>query len=180
MSERSVTMHLEPDSARRDDEERRYFPDWTEPLAEVREEVEADHNSYLAGGYAEEFGYRARPGSSRGVWVLDGAPPEESAEWHLQSGAVHPGYPIRPRPIVFDGEVDVERQRIAASQNVSLEIAHGHGTFVRVTDRPYEHERHRVEQRAAAVLTRFVAALVTFRWGLPHRRHASAMRKSQP
>jgi hypothetical protein len=180
-------MRLEPDSARRVDEDRRYFPDWTEPLVEVREEVEADHNSYLAGGYAEEFGYRARAGSSRGVWVLDGEPPEESAEWHHQAGAIHPGYPIRPRPIAFDGErtgtatpADAERPHIVAPQEVALEIRGNHGTFVRVTDRPYEHARHHVEQRAAAVLTRFVAALATFRWGLPHRRRASSGRKGQP
>lgn len=173
-------MRLEPDSPRRADEERRYFPDWTDHLAEVREEVEADHNSYLAGGYAEEFGYHARPGASRGVPVLDGEPPEESAEWHCQAHATHPGYPIRPRPIALDGEQNGapgtgnrERQRIGRSRESPLDIAREtspRGAFVRVTDRPYEHERHHVEQRAAAVLTRFLAALVSFRWGLPRGR----------
>lgn len=173
-------MHLEPDSPRRADEERRYFPDWTEPLADVREEVEADHNSYLAGGYAEEFGYHAQPGSSRGVPVLDGESPEESAEWHCQASATHPGYPIRPRPIAFEGEQSGppniehrERQPIGESRETSRRIAgemSSRGTFVRVTDRPYEHERHHVEQRAAAVLTRFLAALMSLRWGLPRGR----------
>jgi hypothetical protein len=163
-------MRLEPDSPRRADEDRRYFPDWTAPLAEVREEVEADHNSYLAGGYAEEFGYRAQPGSSRGVWVLDGEPPEESVEWHCQARATHPGYPIRPRPIAFDGELSGSGINAALESGSARETRSPHGNFVRVTDRPYEHERHQAEQRAAAVLTRFVAALASFRWGLPHGR----------
>jgi len=45
-------MRLDPSSPLRTDEQRRYFPDWTCGVLEVCEELEADHNSYLAGGYA--------------------------------------------------------------------------------------------------------------------------------
>ena len=173
-------MRLEPDSPRRADEERRYFPDWTEPLVEGCEEIEADRNSYLAGGYAEEFGYRAQPDASRHVPVLDGELPEESEEWHHQAGSTHPGYPIQPRPLVTDGEqtenfsaAASKAQRVVASFEASFESQHesvGHGAFIRVTDRPYAQDRHHPEQRVAAMFTRLFAALVTLRWGLPHSR----------
>ncbi len=169
-------MHLQPDSPQRAYEDRRYFPDWAARLVEVHDEVEADHNSYLAGGYAEEFGYLAQPGSSRGVPLLDGESPEESAEWQGQAAATHPGYPIRPRPVAVDGEqvaaAAPERQRAETSHELPAAAAlkmEPRGTFVSVTDRPYEHARHQTEQRAAAVLTRLLAGLVAFRWGLPHR-----------
>jgi hypothetical protein len=165
-------MRLEPESPRRTDEDRRYFPDWTRSLVDAREEIEADHNSYLAGGYAEEFGYRAQPGSSRGVRVLDGESPEESPEWQSQARATHPGYPISPRPIVIDGE----QTGYVVSHDAALESAHdmrAHGGFVRVTDRPYEHVRHGAEQRAAALFTRLLAGLVTWNWDLLHRRRVT-------
>jgi hypothetical protein len=175
-------MRLEPESPRRTDEERRYFPDWTRSLVDAGEEIEADHNSYLAGGYAEEFGYRAQPGSSRGVRLLDGESPEESPEWHSQAGATHPGYPIKPRPVMIDGEqtgtgfdAALAWQRVVASREAPLESAREnlHGTFVRVTDRPYEHARHRAEERAAGLVTRLLAGLVSLRWGLPHGRRVT-------
>lgn len=169
-------MRLEPESPRRTDEDRRYFPDWTRSLVDAGEEIEADHNSYLAGGYAEEFGYRAQPGSSRGVRLLDGESPEEIPEWQRQADATHPGYPIKPRPVVFDGDAALEWQRVVASHETPLESAHEvsyHGTFVRVTDRPYEHERHHADQRAAALVTRVLAGLLTWRWGLPHGRRVT-------
>lgn len=138
-------MHLKPDSPRRANEERRYFPDWTVRLEGLRDEVEADHNSYLAGGYAEEFGYRAQPGFSRGVPVIDGELPDESAEWRVQAGVTHPGYPITPRPVALDGELTeavvtevLRRQRNVASHEPPVAAAREmelHGTFVRVTDR---------------------------------------------
>lgn len=171
-------MRLEPQSPRRTDEERRYFPDWTRPLADAVEEIEADHNSYLAGGYAEEFGYRAQPGTSRGVRVLEGEAPEESPEWQTQAEATHPGYPIMPRPIAFEAEqnragvtVALQPEPLGAlREDPSERSREDRGSFVRVTDRPYEHERHLAERRAAAALTRLLAALLALRWELPHRR----------
>ena len=69
-------MRVEPDFRKRIGETRRYFPDWTHRSLASGPELEADHNSYLAGGYAEEFGYRAQPGYSRGAPVLDDETPE--------------------------------------------------------------------------------------------------------
>jgi hypothetical protein len=173
-----ATMRLEPDSPQRINEQRRYFPDWTRRVLEIHEELEADHNSYLACGYAEEFGYWAQPGASRGVPLLDGESPEEYAEW-LGQTAIHPGYPLRPYPIAFDRErpgrafaAPAGRPRIESSNEsvdaLAREIAR-RGTYVRVTERRYEHERHGAAQRSAAVLTRVVAALVALRWDLPRR-----------
>jgi len=169
-------MRLEPDSPQPLPEERRYFPDWTGGVVEVREGVEAvaDHYSYLAGGYAEEFGYHPQPGSSRGEPVLDGEPPD-----------THPGYPLKPRPVALEAEQDGaprmtnrERQRFERYRESPPDTAREtrpRGAFVRVTDRPYERERYRFQQRAAAVLTRLLAALMSFRWGLP-RRHRTLAR----
>jgi hypothetical protein len=175
---KEVTMRLDPDSPLRMNEQRRYLPDWTRRVLEVHEELEADHNSYLAGGYAEEFGYWAQPGASRGVPLLDGESPEEYAEWLAQS-AIHPGYPLRPYPIALDREhprhgfpASARRSRIEASSEAvhasARKIAY-RGTYVRVTDRRYERERHGAAQRTAAVLTRVLAALVALRWELPRR-----------
>jgi len=176
-------MRLEPDSSRRTGEERCYFPDWTSQLHEVREELEADHNSYLAGGYAEEFGYRTQLGASRGVPVLDGEPPEQCAEWRCQAAGMHPGYPIKPYPIAPDCQeleagfpATAGQRQVGASNERVLEAAREtehHGVFIRVTDRPYERERHHVTQRAAATVTRFVATLVALRWVFRNRRRAA-------
>jgi len=168
-------MHLEPDSPHRADEQRRYFPDWTRRLLAHREELEADHNSYLAGGYAEEFGYFARAGSSRGVPLLDGEPPEQSAEWFGEAAAMHPGYPITPTPLALELEPSVARdtghRRIVSLSEGSREVDRRR-EFVRVTDRPYERERHDVAHRATAVVTRLLSALVALRWDLAHKRRA--------
>jgi hypothetical protein len=107
--------------------------------------------------------------------VLDGESPEESPEWQSQARATHPGYPIKPRPVAFEGDqtgtgiaAALEWQRVVASHETPLDSEYEmsqHGTFVRVTDRPYEHERHGTEQRAAALVTRLLAGLLTWRWG---------------
>lgn len=138
-------MRLKPDSPQRINEQRRYFPDWTRRVLEVHEELEADHNSYLAGGYAEEFGYCAQAGASRGVPLLDGESPEDYAEWLAQTVAIHPGFPLRAYPVALPSHgarAPAKRPRIEAS------IAY-RGTYVTVTDRP----------GTATVLTRVLAAL---------------------
>ena len=160
-------MRVRPDSPQRTDEQRSYFPDWTPHLPKVAEELEADHNSYLAGGYAEEFGYLAQPGVSRGVPVLDGEPPEECAEWRCEAAAMHPGYPITPYPLALDRDqrgAKFERSRVTEASVES------HGGFVTVAERTYERERHGSAQRMAAAVTRLLAALVVLRWELPRRR----------
>ena len=63
---------------------------------------EADRNSYSAGGYAEEFGYSAQSGLPPPARFLPGDP-ELSKQWHVQTGAVHPGYPECPTPLDHAG-----------------------------------------------------------------------------
>jgi len=159
-------MRLEPESPRRTDEERRYFPDWTRSLADAREEIEADHNSYLAGGYAEEFGYLAEADSSRGVPVLEGESADDCAVRLVQWGATHPGYPLRPYPI-DPAQAAADAATSITSSVVSYEGRYetGHrGKFVSVTDRPFERQHHQLLNRVAAAATRFLAALVGLRW----------------
>lgn len=172
-------MRVQPDSPQRTNELRSYFPDWTANLPKAPEELEADHNSYLAGGYAEEFGYFAQPGVSRGVPVLDGEPPEQHVEWRYEAAAMHPGYPITPYPLALDRDqagndfaTTVGRQR-AAVYDRSPETrasAPSRGGFIAVADRPYERESHRSAHRVAAVVTRLLSLLVVLRWELPRRR----------
>ena len=65
-------MHLQSNAHQRTGEYRRYFPDWTHRSLRVGEELEADHNSYLAGGYAEEFGYLAQAEASAACrWSME-------------------------------------------------------------------------------------------------------------
>lgn len=124
-------MRVPPTSPRHLGEQRRYFPDWIERLLDGGLEVEADRNSYLAGGYSEEFGYCALPGSTRGVPVLDGESAEECAESRKQAYATHPGYPLKPHPL----EVKIESRaavpkppmRPSTRRNVD-----GRGSFVSV------------------------------------------------
>lgn len=161
-------MRVEPGSGRRMGEQRRYFPDWTARALERRSELEADHNSYLAGGYAEEFGYRATPGFSRGVPVLDGESPEEVIERQGQARATHPGYPIRPHPLA----IDPDQSGRAAARNAipdterSSSDAERHGMYVSVSNRPYVHMRMKIAQKTTAVSRRLVAAMVELRWKL--------------
>lgn len=165
-------MRVEPGSRRRMGEQRRYFPDWTARALERRSELEADHNSYLAGGYAEEFGYRATPGYSRGVPVLDGESPEECIEWQGQARATHPGYPIRPHPLEIDverGARTADRKKISDNEGSTREVECC-GMYVSVSNRPYERKRMEAAQKAAAVSRRFVAAMVELRWKLGLRR----------
>lgn len=79
------------------DEVHRYFPEWADRPDSAGPLLEADRNSYLAGGYSEEFGYRVRPDHPPVFPLLIGDP-ECSREWGVQSGCLHPGYPECPRP----------------------------------------------------------------------------------
>jgi hypothetical protein len=167
-------MHLQSNAHPRTDEYRRYFPDWTHHSLRVGAELEADHNSYLAGGYAEEFGYLAQNGSSRGVPVFDGESPDDCAQRLVQGAAMHPGYPLRPYPVAMDREKTWRRRAMsrsssAASHHDVVEVR-DHGTFVRVTERPYERDHRQPAQRAIAAVTRFLAVLVALRWDHPSLR----------
>lgn len=77
----------------------RYFPEWADrPSGPDTTQREAERNSYLAGGYADEFGYGAYPDMTPEIAPLDGEP-EDSRFWREQIGALHPGYPQCPKPL---------------------------------------------------------------------------------
>lgn len=76
-------------------EERCYFPEWADRRSAAGSAHEIDHNSYLAGGYAEEFGHRAYISALRAPTSWS----PEDREWRVQIGCLHPGYPECPRPV---------------------------------------------------------------------------------
>ncbi|HWG77674.1 MAG TPA: hypothetical protein VN660_12900 [Steroidobacteraceae bacterium] len=78
-----------------------YFPEWADRSDSAGQMHEADRNSYLAGGYAEEFGYHSRPDNPPAFPPFRGDP-EHSQEWSVQLGCLHPGYPECPQPIDRD------------------------------------------------------------------------------
>lgn len=155
-------MQFQSYAHQRTDEYRRYFPDWTHRSLRVGKELEADHNSYLAGGYAEEFGYLARAGSYRGVPLIVGDSADDDALRLVQWAGMHPGYPLRPYPISVDWEKTacpgaLSRSASAVSHHDPFEVR-DHGKFFRVTERPYERERRQLAHRALAAIVRFLAA----------------------
>ncbi len=90
-------MPYEASATRLPDEVHRYFPEWADRPESTDSLLESDHNSYLAGGYSEEFGYRVRP-ERPPVFSLLLEDPEHSRQWAVQIGCLHPGYPECPRP----------------------------------------------------------------------------------
>jgi len=76
----------------------RYFPEWADRPLGPDPQHESDRNSYLAGGYADEFGYGAYPGGPPAIAPLEGDP-EDSRWWREQIGALHPGYPQCSKPL---------------------------------------------------------------------------------
>lgn len=79
-------------------EEHLFFPEWADRPASSEALPEADHNSYLAGGYAEEFGHRCRASMPR----MASPAAEEDGAWRVHKGCLHPGYPECPRPLDRD------------------------------------------------------------------------------
>ncbi|HEX5460895.1 MAG TPA: hypothetical protein VFX20_13080 [Steroidobacteraceae bacterium] len=79
----------------------RYFPEWADRPVGPEAQRESDRNSYLAGGYADEFGYGVDPGWPPAIAPLSGDP-EESRLWREQIGGLHPGYPQCPKPLDRD------------------------------------------------------------------------------
>jgi hypothetical protein len=76
----------------------RYFPEWADRPTRAGAQREADRNSYLAGGYAEEFGYLTQRERWPAISPLAGDP-ERCKLWRAQVGALHPGYPECPTPL---------------------------------------------------------------------------------
>ena len=71
-----------------------FFPEWADRPPSTEPLHEADRNSYLAAGYAEEFGH----GVQQTISAAHVPPAEEDREWRVQIGGLHPGYPECPRP----------------------------------------------------------------------------------
>lgn len=78
-------------------ENHRYFPEWADRPGVSGPPVEADHNSYLAGGYSEEFGYRVSVDQPPVFAPLEGDP-DSNRLWYVQVTGLHPGYPECARP----------------------------------------------------------------------------------
>jgi hypothetical protein len=97
-------MQCPQDSERGTVEDHRFFPEWAERPAVIGSLHEVDRNSYLAGGYAEEFGHRARSAFYARAVEADG-------EWRVQNGCLHPGYPECPRPVERESP-DVRREAV--------------------------------------------------------------------
>lgn len=92
----------------------RYFPEWADRPNGPDAQHESDRNSYLAGGYADEFGYGAHSGGPPAIAALEGDP-EDSRLWREQIGALHPGYPQCPKPL-DRYRLDAPREVLAARQ----------------------------------------------------------------
>lgn len=170
----AAAMRGKPDSPSRMGEQRRYFPDWTRHARASSFELEADHNSYLAGGYAEEFGYCAQSGFSRNVPVLEDESPELCRERHRQAQATHPGYPLRAHPLAGDFDRMARQRRIAAArqngapaQQVSVSV--NYGIYFSVDRRSFPREQGSPQARATIIATRLTAALTALRWALRRR-----------
>lgn len=78
-------------------ENHRYFPEWADRPEISGTPVEADHNSYLAGGYSEEFGYRVSIDQPPVFSPLEGDP-DSSRLRYVRINGLHPGYPECARP----------------------------------------------------------------------------------
>lgn len=144
-------------------EPRRYFPDWTHCAFANGKDVEADHNSYLAGGYAEEFGYMASDEWSRGVPVLD-EPPDRSRKRRGQAQMTHPGYPLRAHPLI--------QKRVARVKCHKVEtfVLADHGTYLSVHVRPRgEKQASSLERAAKRIAVHVASSIVALRWTLRHR-----------
>ncbi|HEY2590360.1 MAG TPA: hypothetical protein VGI35_02110 [Steroidobacteraceae bacterium] len=90
-------MHDEQNLESWRSEDHRFFPEWADRPQSSDRLLEADHNSYLAGGYSEEFGYRVRPGLPAVFPPLEGDP-DHNGQWAFQIDCLHPGYPECARP----------------------------------------------------------------------------------
>jgi hypothetical protein len=158
-------------------EQHRYFPDWTLRSLTSGPETEAEYNSYLAGGYAEEFGYRARISYSPEVSELDGDVPDFCRERRSQASPVHPGYPLKAHPIACERDIMRDERATAAvmrsgglADRFAFEgIAERSSTFIVVSNRPRMRNRVGFMQRAAIASIRLAAALVALRWALRRR-----------
>jgi len=156
-------------------EQHRYFPDWTLRSLTIGQELEADDNSYLAGGYAEEFGYRARFSSSLGASELDGDVPEPCRELRSPAYPVHPGYPFKAHPIATDSDIGRDGQaRAAVTRSDGAAdpyelVTERSGTFTFLVSTRSHMRNSGALPRASIASIRLAAAWVALRWALRHR-----------
>jgi hypothetical protein len=104
-------------------EVRYYFPEWAERPAGQGPPLESANNSYLAGGYAEEFGYAIQLGSPPAPTNIAGDP-ERSSQWLVQIAGLHPGYPECPRPLdrcARDCEAHIEAAETQSSAQAAYQ-----------------------------------------------------------
>jgi hypothetical protein len=94
----------------------RYFPEWADLPAGPDSLREADRNSYLAGGYADEFGYGRQSDGPAASPPFQGDP-EGSGLWCEQIGALHPGYPQCPTPLGRMREPDGHPLRLGRARD---------------------------------------------------------------
>lgn len=133
-----------------------YFPDWAQLPAGQGPPLESDRNSYLAGGYAEEFGYDAWRNGAPALPTLAGEP-ERCGQWTLQIAALHPGYPVCARPVERElarGE-SANLQPASRHSFESLQVPSASQRFERTMDqRPADFTVIRVGERDRAARTR--------------------------
>jgi len=102
MSARGSREALRDNPQARGPDMHRYFPEWADRQLRPGAYLEATRNSYLAGGYAEEFGYGVEGyGDEQGCRVgvcLIVDEPERCCLWKAQIGGLHPGYPEYATP----------------------------------------------------------------------------------
>jgi len=118
------------------DEYHRYFPEWADRRSRGGVAREAEHNSYLAGGYAEEFGYHSRAGGPFALPPLMATNPEHCVYWRAQIGGLHPGYPELPTPLArFWRDPQPPQQLHIAPQPATVANARSEFAIVRVGSR---------------------------------------------
>lgn len=142
----------------------RYFPEWADRPNGPDAQHESDRNSYLAGGYADEFGYGADPGGRPAIARLDGDP-ESSRLWREQIGALHPGYPQCPKPL-DRYQPDVPRAMSPAARSRAEPYAAAGFAVIRVGPRNQEPSGHAVPRMR--VIAFFAERLI-------RRRHLNAV-----
>lgn len=102
----------------------RYFPEWADRQLRAGAYLEAERNSYLAGGYAEEFGYGDERGCRVGACLIV-AEPERCCLWGAQIGGLHPGYPELATPHERDAHPPAQRATdppLAVSREMSQAV----------------------------------------------------------
>ena len=175
MSQIPMSQSMSKSTSQSMSEPRRYFPDWTRCAFASGREVEADHNSYLAGGYAEEFGYMATSEWSRGVPVLD-EPPDRYRKRRGQAQMTHAGYPLRAHPLIggIHG-MSVEKMRMRGrASRTKLKSAAGpdladHGNYFTVHLRLVDGKRGDTLERAKRAAVRVTSSIVSWPWAQRHR-----------